>query len=286
MADQITNYSGSNPSRSQAQATFDTNVDDWLAWFTDTVIGEINALATSVEGDATNAEAAKDAAEAASSLTNFQGTYAGGTTYALADSVVYNDVFYQSLQASNTGNTPDSSPSYWQQIAVTGLNLLSTVTASAASTADIETTFDSTYDEYLITFTDITTSADADILVRAKISGSYHTSANYDYHSHESNGGASTYVAVNGAAATSITMLSQADLSLSNAGFDAKLHLSKPSATKYPRFHWAGVAHNGSIVYVHNGAGVVESAGAVTGVRIYPSTGTLSGTFRLYGIRK
>jgi hypothetical protein len=50
-------------------------------------------------------------------------TYAGGTTYALSDLVsVYTGTtaqVYESLQNSNTGNTPASSPSFWNPIAIT-----------------------------------------------------------------------------------------------------------------------------------------------------------------------
>lgn len=40
-------------------------------------------------------------------------TYAGGTTYGLYATVVYSGNLYTSLQASNTGNTPGSSPTFW-----------------------------------------------------------------------------------------------------------------------------------------------------------------------------
>src|SRR6185436_13148020 len=46
--------------------------------------------------------------------------YAGGTTYALGDTVsVFTGtaaVVYRSLQNANTGHTPASSPTWWQEI--------------------------------------------------------------------------------------------------------------------------------------------------------------------------
>ncbi len=46
--------------------------------------------------------------------------YAAGTTYALGDYVSvadsYNLTFYRSLQAANTGNTPASSPTWWEAV--------------------------------------------------------------------------------------------------------------------------------------------------------------------------
>jgi hypothetical protein len=45
-------------------------------------------------------------------------TYSAGTTYAINAFVVYLNKVYQSLQASNTGHTPDTSPTFWQYISV------------------------------------------------------------------------------------------------------------------------------------------------------------------------
>jgi hypothetical protein len=45
--------------------------------------------------------------------------YAGGTTYALAARVIYQSVIYQSLQASNTGRQPDTSPTWWVKVSAT-----------------------------------------------------------------------------------------------------------------------------------------------------------------------
>lgn len=49
--------------------------------------------------------------------------YAGGTTYALGDTVSVTtgtaSVVYESLQNANTGNTPASSPAWWQEVATT-----------------------------------------------------------------------------------------------------------------------------------------------------------------------
>lgn len=44
---------------------------------------------------------------------SFQGAYAGGTTYAKGETVISGGVFYVSLQAANTGNTPASSAAWW-----------------------------------------------------------------------------------------------------------------------------------------------------------------------------
>ena len=49
--------------------------------------------------------------------------YAGGTTYPIGDQVTVftgtTAVLYESLQNSNTGNTPASSPLWWEPIGTT-----------------------------------------------------------------------------------------------------------------------------------------------------------------------
>lgn len=42
--------------------------------------------------------------------------YAAGTTYAKNDLALYSDLVYISLRASNVGNTPDISPTYWEPL--------------------------------------------------------------------------------------------------------------------------------------------------------------------------
>jgi hypothetical protein len=42
--------------------------------------------------------------------------YNAGATYAADDYCVYNYVRYKSLAGSNTGNTPSSSPTYWEAV--------------------------------------------------------------------------------------------------------------------------------------------------------------------------
>jgi hypothetical protein len=51
---------------------------------------------------------------------SFQGNYSSTTNYALADGVHYNGEDYVSLAASNYGNTPDQSPTWWALFAQDG----------------------------------------------------------------------------------------------------------------------------------------------------------------------
>ena len=50
----------------------------------------------------------------------YQGNYASTTNYALNDAVTYSGGTWISLAAANHGNTPDASPTWWNQIAAPG----------------------------------------------------------------------------------------------------------------------------------------------------------------------
>src|SRR3954447_20117582 len=65
----------------------------------------------------------------------WQGTYAGGTTYALCDVVYYSNSAYTSIQASNVGHQPDTSTSYWTVLYSSPVNLQSTDTFKGSNLA-------------------------------------------------------------------------------------------------------------------------------------------------------
>ena len=56
--------------------------------------------------------------------------YASGTTYAAGASAVYKGSLYASLVGSNTGNTPESSPTYWSFVTQVNPTIYQSVAAS------------------------------------------------------------------------------------------------------------------------------------------------------------
>ena len=52
-----------------------------------------------------------------SNATETVSDWASGTTYAADDTAIYGNWIYTSLQAANTGNQPDTSPTWWSQTA-------------------------------------------------------------------------------------------------------------------------------------------------------------------------
>lgn len=159
--------------------------------------------------------------------------------------------------------------------------LLSTVTASSSATVDIETTFDGTYDAYVLTGSKIDTATNATtLLCQLKIGGSYLNSA-YQWHNMKSTSGAATYSGANSTNSTSIQLNSSTDTLM-----DFTMWIFHPSDTTAGKaIRWDGVCYDGTCSF-QSGVGQHANTAALTGVRIFAGTGNVaSGTFRLYGLK-
>lgn len=185
-----------------------------------------------------------------------------------------------------SGNVLTSNGTTWTSSAgaSSGVVYLSQVVASGASTADLETTFDATYDEYIIIGTGITASTTLNLLGRMKISGAYDTGANYSYTVDISS--SSAYA---GAAATTGTSFQIVSDLRNTAGSTCNviIHVHNPSSTSLTKaIDWIGSRHRASgDALKGSGCGSNFGTAAMTGFRFLPSTGTFSGTFRLYGVK-
>jgi len=177
-------------------------------------------------------------------------------------------------------------------VAANGLVWLSTVTASNSATVDIETTFSSTYDAYLIVASNLKVATDTVTLnIRMKIGGAYDTGTNYRFHSSHPDSGASIYNGTGGANVATIAM-STAPAGLGNAAANSAAFIMRiynpASTTLSKRIDWSG-GWSGEVAAASNitssGSGLNIGTSALTGIRIYASEGNIaSGTFRLYGI--
>ena len=106
----------SAPQRTQTPDAFATTADTFVAALPD-LVTEVNTAGAYIDTKTVSVGNA------------FQGTYSAGTTYTTGQSVLYSDLFYLSLVDSNTGNTPDTSPSQW-------VGIVGAVTTSSSGTYD------------------------------------------------------------------------------------------------------------------------------------------------------
>jgi hypothetical protein len=189
---------------------------------------------------------------------------------------------------STTGNVLTSNGSTWQSTAPAGggaWTFLSTVTASGAATADVETTFNSTYDMYAIVVTGLTPSSTVSgWYSRLKVGGSYDTT-NYSYNQ--------LYLIANSLTVATRATTNGSFIQIGRGAEDTNsfssfvIYVPNPSSTSVKKtIYWTGFSQYNDVMNTYMGSGMYTgSTSALTGVQIYASSGNLTGTFRLYGIK-
>lgn len=224
-------------------------------------------------------------------------TYGDGSNYATTSAGAAGGVLYSAgssapafTAAGTSGQVLTSAGSgapTWTTPSAGALTLLSTVTASGATTADITTNIDSTYDNYVVLFSNVRPSTDADLYVTLNVGGSYSPGTGFrtvgiNYYTGSSVTGASAY--------TSYIKLNTYALGsnvVSNA--NGQFWFFTPYSTSLRKtFQWtfSGASSGSTTTQVVVGSGYVEDTNAaLTAVRFYTSAGTISGVFRLYGYK-
>jgi len=209
---------------------------------------------------------------------------AGGVGYGTGTAHAYSAVGTsgQVLTSAGTGTPTWSTPS------AGALVYLSTVTASSASTADVETGFSSTYDNYLIVIDGLSGSVNyANLNVQFKLGGTYSGASYYGVQIYV--GASASYpetanyqnAAVYGSAGSvpnSNTRPAGYSLNIYNANNISTTKMVTASGGFYDTGAYGCFSSRSSIT--------TSTAGVLTGIRFSQSSGTFSGNFRLYGVAK
>ena len=186
------------------------------------------------------------------------------------------------LTSAGTGAAPT-----WATPSAGALTLLSTVTASSSATVDVETTFSSTYNAYMLVVSGARPATDSrSLLARMKIGGSYITTSTYI-----STGG---YTSLSGnqetTLATEITLVSSVWGNDAASSCDVVMYIFNPSSTAFKKqlFYQATslrIDTGATQVQTRSGVGLNNGTAALTGIRFFASSGNIAeGEFRLYGI--
>jgi hypothetical protein len=249
-----------------------------------------------LKGNGTSAIAVQAGIPAGDITSGTLGVARGGTgaTTLTANNVILGNgtSAVQFVAPGTTGNVLTSNGTTWTSASGSpaGWTLLSTVTASNSATADVETTFNSTYDEYAILCTSVVAPSNGvSFLCRLKIGGTYQTDS-YRYHLHNSDSGGTTYIAQASAGTDSSIMLAVNIGNTTGMSGDFTISISNPTSTSLTSLVRSSGAfmHSSGAIRLATGAGCrTASQAALTGVRfLFDSGNIISGTFRLYGIRK
>ena len=195
--------------------------------------------------------------------------------------------------SANQVLTSDGTDIAWANAAAggtSGMQVLSTVTASSSATVDLETTFDSTYDEYIITITGVRPVNDTDdLLLQVKQSGSYSTTGYMSSHVYSSVGGSSHSYETSSSTVSGITIGRYLGVTDATESGNYQVRISNVHSTAVHKLIYAnGVCKNASGTVVGSESfGRTPSTYAVTGVRFKMTVGNISsGVFRLYGVAK
>jgi hypothetical protein len=155
------------------------------------------------------------------------------------------------------------------------------VTFSGASSVSLNDCFTSTYDNYRIVCHITNTSTADGLSMRLRVSGADNTTSNYNYARTESNSSATANRY--GAAQTSFDVNSTDDGGLA-VGF--VLDLEAPFIANHTVGQINVMGQNSSASYSSRVGGYVFSATtSFTGFTIFPGSGTIAGTIRVYGYK-
>ena len=263
--------------------------------------GSLRIADTAVTSTATELNILDGVTSSTAELNILDGVTANATEINKLDALSRGSLIYGNASAetailtkgsANQVLTSDGTDIAWANAAAggtSGMQVLSTVTASNSATVDLETTFDSTYDDYIIMISDIVTQTDqTDLYMQYKVGGSYITSGYSTAQvyngfpasgvSIESTGGATSYILVSRALGNTYNEVGMFKVNISNVHDTGRVT---------PAFIY-GASLNGYAGAVGGFSyGTTNQTGAVTGVRFKMSSGNIAtGNFRLYGVAK
>ena len=191
-----------------------------------------------------------------------------------------------------SGNLLTSNGTTWASTAApassSGWVYITSVTSSGAATIDVESSFDSTYDTYVIVANNVKGTSANQMSMRLKIGGSYLTS-NYVWSGFLTSSGTGSILAnIDSSNVAIFSSINNSNTSVDSLNYITYIY-SPSSTTLNKQVSWliSGTGSNSttqqtSQVFAMN----TTNTSALTGVRFYQnSSGNISGTFRLYGIK-
>ena len=218
-----------------------------------------------------------------------------GATTLTAENVILGDgtSAVKFVAPGTTGNVLTSDGTTWTSVAAAGgaWNFITSVTGSVSATIDLESSYDSTYAMYAIVGEGMFSSTNSTkVQILLKIGGSYVAATSYRYAAGGLDSSSATLSADVGN--SSAVIETSNDNTLSNASDTTAniiVYIPNPSSTTLYKTAFGqvfgGNGDNDAIWSQFVGFARGAATSALTGVRFKASSGNLTGTFRLYGIK-
>ena len=166
--------------------------------------------------------------------------------------------------------TKSGTTTAWAAPSVAGLTLITSESFSAVSSVSINGCFTSSYDNYAIVLRILGT-ADENLLMRLRVSGSDNSGSNY------------INVDVDGSTTTTTTQWRPTALGSTNHSAGT-VHVFAPNDAVRTQMISHVAAGNGTLTGYLTSATHTQST-AYDGFTFYPSSGTITGTLRVYGYK-
>lgn len=195
---------------------------------------------------------------------------------------------------SQTGNnglflTTDGSTASWAAAGGGAWEYVTSVTATAASTLDVEWTYGE-YETVMIVFPKIEKSANGSLEGKMKLNGAYR-GGGYRYHLQRSHSSSSSYSGTNGTDDSTIRLLDQSSSESTDPSSLRCIIYNTNQNTQHTQMYWEGTGmfvtpiSNTWTLYHHLGHAMQAGDKGISGFRFQPSSGTFTGTAYLYGLK-
>jgi hypothetical protein len=161
-----------------------------------------------------------------------------------------------------------------------GLVLLNTTTFSAVTSVSIDNVFTSTYQNYEIRLNVTGKSATGAIFLRYRASGTDNSASSYTY--------ATIYIRPTGTSAadaalnTTATVIGTSFAAYNVSSIVQVFNPQLAANTDETHQSWSGDA---SSFFSYQGGGTFSNTNVFDGFTIYPASGNITGTVRIYGVR-
>ena len=212
-----------------------------------------------------------------------------GTTVTGLTALTANDVvMVESIVAYSVGDTYTQSQigsllDAKSPVSTTGLVLLNTTTFTTQASVSFDNVFSATYDNYVLVM-NLLSSANETIRLRYRVSGADNTTSNYVHHIQFLSTGSSAYSASVGTASSAFITSSDGTSSTKSVN----LNVFEPFLTDYTSMiglqNFSSASGNNPYI-----GGVVQGAfvgtTSFTGFSVFPGSGTITGTIKVYGYK-
>ena len=161
-----------------------------------------------------------------------------------------------------------------------GMVLINTTTFSAAASVSINNCFSATYENYQIVVSKFVGTGNGDFKIRMRSAGTDASGSNYTFQLFTANGTTPDYARYSSQTAGQI-----ASIRTDANGSDVSLNIFRPFVTS-PTNMTTGVGYDSySGAMISNFVSSHSLSTSYDGFTLYPSTGTMTGTVRIYGYR-